>query len=144
MPRLGLRRSFLLSNAIMVAGALLLALAPNVATLLGGRLVIGVAGGLTTVLTPMYLAAIAPYGTLTAIIACGWVVPMHVCPLTPLHACIVAYKGAVGTMTQLGVTSGLFLSQILSLSSIWGTPTHWRLLLGVPLVFAAIQVRQQG
>jgi predicted MFS family arabinose efflux permease len=60
---MGLRRTFLLSNAIMMAGALLMALAPNVAALLMGRLIIGVAGGLTTVLTPMYLASIAPYGT---------------------------------------------------------------------------------
>eukprot|EP00045_Choanoeca_perplexa_P002742 m.26240 g.26240 ORF g.26240 m.26240 type:complete len:478 (+) comp11677_c0_seq2:45-1478(+) len=111
VPKVGLRLAFLSSNVIMTAGALLMALAPNVTVLVLGRVVIGVAGGLTTVLTPMYLAAIAPY----------------------------AYKGAVGTMTQLGVTSGLFLSQILSLSSIWGTANSWRLLLGLPLVFAAVQ-----
>eukprot|EP00730_Choanoeca_flexa_P003133 TRINITY_DN11300_c0_g1_i3.p2 TRINITY_DN11300_c0_g1~~TRINITY_DN11300_c0_g1_i3.p2 ORF type:complete len:409 (+),score=65.58 TRINITY_DN11300_c0_g1_i3:138-1229(+) len=95
----------------MAAGALLMGLSHNIVALIVGRLITGIAGGLTTVLTPMYLASIAPE----------------------------AYKGAVGTMTQLGVTSGLLLSQVLSLNTVLGTRKGWRYLLALPLAFAGVQ-----
>lgn len=60
IPPLGLKKSFLCNNIILIAGALTLSLSNSVAALIAGRIIIGVGSGITTVLTSVYLNDIAP------------------------------------------------------------------------------------
>ena len=52
----------------------------------------------------------------------------------------VNLRGALGTVSQLGVTIGLLLSQVLGLSNILGTSDGWPFLLGVAFVPAVLQL----
>ncbi|HTJ94691.1 MAG TPA: sugar porter family MFS transporter [Pararobbsia sp.] len=57
---LGRKYSLLLGAALFIAGALLCAMAPDTAFLIGARLVLGVAVGIATFTAPLYLSEIAP------------------------------------------------------------------------------------
>ncbi|RKP53407.1 sugar porter family MFS transporter [Pararobbsia silviterrae] len=57
---LGRKYSLMLAAALFVAGALLCALAPDPAFLIGARLVLGVAVGVATFTAPLYLSEVAP------------------------------------------------------------------------------------
>ena len=48
-------------------------------------------------------------------------------------------RGAVGTITQLAITIGILVAQVLSMSTVLGSVAHWRLLLGFSLLPAGIQ-----
>ena len=106
------RRPILLATALVfVAGAVLSALAPDLAMLLAGRLVVGVGIGGASMLTPLYLAEIAP----------------------------AAERGALVSFNQLAVTVGILVSYLvgyaLSASGAW----RWMLGLGaVPGMLLAI------
>ena len=58
--RFGRRRVILVTALAFVIGALVSAAAGSVATLLVGRLLIGIAIGVASMLTPLYLAEISP------------------------------------------------------------------------------------
>lgn len=95
----------LANNALGIAGGLLMGLAKPCSSfelLILGRLVIGFNCGLNTALVPMYLLEISPL---------------------PL-------RGGLGTVSQVGVTVGMLLSQILGLPVILGTKDGWPYLLG--------------
>lgn len=54
--------------------------------------------------------------------------------LTPLYLTEIAtadIRGALGTLHQLGVTIGIFLSQILGFPEIFGNGEYWHVLLGM-------------
>lgn len=84
----------------------------SIECLIIGRFFIGINCGLNTHLVPMYLSEIAPMNL----------------------------RGALGTVSQLGVTIGLLLSQVLGLSNILGTSDGWPFLLGVAFVPAVLQL----
>lgn len=84
----------------------------SIECLIAGRFFIGLSCGLYTALVPMYLSEIAP----------------------------MTLRGALGTVSQLGVTIGLLLSQILGLSLILGTDEGWPFLLGVAFIPSILQL----
>lgn len=111
----GRKCGLLLNNAIAILGATLMSssqLFRSVECLIIGRFFIGLNCGLNTHLVPMYLSEIAPMNL----------------------------RGALGTVSQLGVTIGLLLSQVLGLSGILGSADGWPFLLGVAFVPAVLQL----
>lgn len=58
--RFGRRRVILLAAVVFAVGAIAAALAPNVATLVGARVVLGLAVGMASVIVPLYIAEMAP------------------------------------------------------------------------------------
>ncbi|XP_054157865.1 glucose transporter type 1-like isoform X2 [Oppia nitens] len=111
----GRKCGLLLNNAIAILGATLMSssqLFRSIECLVMGRFFIGLSCGLNTALVPMYLSEIAP----------------------------MTLRGALGTVSQLGVTIGLLLSQILGLPIILGTRDGWPFLLGVAFIPAILQL----
>jgi SP family facilitated glucose transporter-like MFS transporter 1 len=111
----GRKCGLLLNNAIAILGATLMSssqLFRSIECLIMGRFFIGLSCGLNTALVPMYLSEIAP----------------------------MTLRGALGTVSQLGVTIGLLLSQILGLPIILGTKDGWPFLLGVAFIPAVLQL----
>ena len=111
----GRKCGLLLNNAIAILGATLMSssrLFKSVECLIIGRFFIGLNCGLNTHLVPMYLSEIAPMNL----------------------------RGALGTVSQLGVTTGLLLAQVLGLPGILGTADGWPFLLGVAFVPAVLQL----
>lgn len=72
-------------------------MAGSVEMLLIGRLLVGLASGLTTSTVPMYLSELAP----------------------------LAFRGTLGVLCSMGVTGGVVVGQIGSLQEVFGTADHW-------------------
>lgn len=70
--------------------------------LLLGRLLVGLASGLTTGVIPMYLAEVSP----------------------------IKLRGAMGVLCPLGLTTGVVVAQVASLEQALGTEEHWHYALG--------------
>ncbi len=106
------RRPVLLATAIVFSGgALLSAAATDLATLLAGRLVVGVGIGGASMLTPLYLAEIAP----------------------------ARQRGALVSANQLAVTLGILISYLVGYALAAGGAWRWMLGLGaVPGVVLAV------
>ena len=106
------RRPVLLATAIVFAlGALVSAAATDLATLLAGRLVVGVGIGGASMLTPLYLAEIAP----------------------------ARQRGALVSANQLAVTIGILVSYLAGYALAADAAWRWMLGLGaVPGVVLAI------
>jgi len=103
--RFGRRRVILVTALLFVIGALVSSLAAAVATLLVGRLLIGIAIGVASMLTPLYLAEIAP----------------------------AASRGAVTSLNQLCITLGILVSYLVGYAFA-STPHGWRWMLGLGAV----------
>ena len=58
--RFGRRKCILAAGCIHLISGLLMLIAPNINMLIVGRTITGIAGGASTVLTPMYLSEISP------------------------------------------------------------------------------------
>lgn len=58
--RIGRRTTLLASGIIFGAGALISAFAPSIGVLLGGRVIVGFAIGLCSVVAPLYISEVAP------------------------------------------------------------------------------------
>ncbi|XP_044732456.1 solute carrier family 2, facilitated glucose transporter member 3-like isoform X2 [Chrysoperla carnea] len=82
----------------------------SVELLLLGRLLLGISGGLTTSVMPMYLTELAT----------------------------IQQRGAMGVLCPLGLTTGLLISQILGLDFILGLPTTWHYLISFYAVLLVI------
>ncbi|XP_040099466.1 solute carrier family 2, facilitated glucose transporter member 4 [Oryx dammah] len=112
---LGRKRAMLFNNALAVLGGTLMGLAKAAASyemLILGRFFIGAYSGLTSGLVPMYLGEIAP---------------THL-------------RGALGTLNQLAIVTGILIAQVLGLESMLGTATFWPLLLGITVLPALLQM----
>ncbi|XP_035792659.1 solute carrier family 2, facilitated glucose transporter member 3-like isoform X1 [Anopheles albimanus] len=99
--RLGRKRSFLLCGFLLVAGGLCFQFTKaigSVELLMIGRIVVGLAAGLTTSTVPMYLTELAPLGL----------------------------RGALGVLCSMGVTGGVVVGQVMSLEEVFGTEAHWQ------------------
>ncbi|KAG8581235.1 hypothetical protein GDO81_007599 [Engystomops pustulosus] len=112
--RLGRIKAMMVVNSLAVIGALLMGLAPlgqAHALVIAGRLITGLYCGLSSGLVPIYIGEISP----------------------------TALRGALGTLHQLGIVTGILISQIVGLDFILGSKDLWPVLLGLSGVPAVIQ-----
>ncbi|XP_069835961.1 solute carrier family 2, facilitated glucose transporter member 3-like [Dendropsophus ebraccatus] len=112
--RFGRRNSMLLVNVAALVGGALMALSKvawSFEMLIIGRFVIGIFSGFCTGLVPMYIGELAP----------------------------TAYRGALGTLNQLGIVIGILIAQVFGLEVILGSSTYWPLLLGITVFLSIIQ-----
>ena len=107
--RFGRRLVILITALVFVAGALISGLAGSVGVLLAGRLLIGVAIGVASMLTPLYLAEIAP----------------------------AVSRGAVTSLNQLCITLGILVSYLVGYGFASVTD-GWRWMLGLGAVPGAV------
>ncbi|XP_071985447.1 solute carrier family 2, facilitated glucose transporter member 3-like [Engystomops pustulosus] len=112
--RFGRRNSMLLVNIFALVGGALMALSKlghSYEMIIIGRFIIGIFSGFCTGLVPMYIGEMAP----------------------------TAYRGALGTLNQLGIVVGILIAQIFGLEVILGSATFWPLLLGITVILSVIQ-----
>jgi sugar porter (SP) family MFS transporter len=102
--RLGRRRLIIIAAVVFTAGALLAALAPNVAILVAARFIIGLAVGSAALVVPLYLSEIAP----------------------------TEIRGAISSLNQLMIVSGILAAFIVN--AILASSGNWRLMLGLAAV----------
>ena len=103
--RFGRRRVILAAALLFVAGALLSAVASGVGHLVAGRFLVGLAIGVASMLTPLYLAEIAP----------------------------AQQRGAVVSLNQLCITFGILVSYLVGFALAEATG-GWRWMLGLGAV----------
>ncbi|XP_067098791.1 solute carrier family 2, facilitated glucose transporter member 2 isoform X1 [Osmerus mordax] len=107
-------KGMLMVNVLAVAGGLLMGLAntwrPHI-MVISGRAVMGFYCGLSSGLVPMYIGEIAP----------------------------MAYRGALGTLHQLAIVTGILISQVIGLEFLLGNDSMWPLLLGLSGAPALLQ-----
>ena len=103
--RFGRRRVIIVTACLFVLGSLICAVATNTVTLLVGRFVIGVAIGIASMLTPLYLSEMAP----------------------------AAHRGAVVSLNQMCITIGIVASYAVDYA-FSGATDGWRWMLGLGCV----------
>jgi MFS transporter, SP family, galactose:H+ symporter len=101
---LGRRSCVILTALLFVVGTLLATTAFNINILVIGRLIIGIAVGLTAVVTPMYLAEIAP----------------------------PEIRGSIIFLFQLAITVGIFFAFIINY--LFHAPENWRAMFGIGII----------
>ncbi|XP_042368016.1 LOW QUALITY PROTEIN: solute carrier family 2, facilitated glucose transporter member 4-like [Plectropomus leopardus] len=112
---LGRRKAMLINNMLAFIGGSLMGLSKlcrSFEMLILGRFIIGAYCGLASGLTPMYIGEIAP----------------------------TSLRGALGTLHQLAIVTGILIAQILGLESLLGVEDLWPVLLGVAVVPAVLQM----
>ena len=105
--RYGRRRVVMAAGVVFAAGALIAALAPVLAALLAGRLIMGLAIGALSVSVPVYLSEITP----------------------------PASRGALSGLNQLMISTGILVAYLVDLAL--GSAHAWRWMFGLALVPAA-------
>lgn len=117
----------------------------SIECLILGRFFIGLNCGINTALVPMYLSEIAPVnlrGALGKLIFLNLLLFLLLAVGANLILLNIIWLFLLvsGTVSQLGVTIGLLLSQILGLPVILGTKEGWPFLLGVAFIPAVLQL----
>lgn len=108
--RFGRRRLLLLAGAVYGGCAIGAALAPTVAILIGFRLLLGLAVGVSSVLVPLYLAETAP----------------------------TSARGALTSLNQLMIAIGIFLSYLATFAL--SGSGDWRLMLALAVLPAVLML----
>lgn len=103
--RAGRRRVILAAGLLFIAGALISAVAQGVAVLVIGRFLVGLAIGVASMLTPLYLAEISP----------------------------ARDRGAIVSLNQLCITAGILVSYLVGYS-LAGATGGWRWMLALGAV----------
>jgi MFS transporter, SP family, galactose:H+ symporter len=106
--RFGRRPVLVVTGIVFVVGAIVAAVAPETTTLLLGRIIVGVGIGFASMLTPLYLAEMAP----------------------------AARRGALVSLNQLAITCGILVSSIVG--SLFSLNGSWRWMLGLGALPGAI------
>ena len=106
----GRRRSVVVAGVAAAAGALLAGLAVNVPMLVGGRLVIGLAVGVTSAIAPLYIAELAP----------------------------ARDRGSMVALYQLSITLGILAA--LAVGAAFTPTANWRIMIVAGAVPAIAQV----
>ncbi|KAL6118581.1 slc2a4 [Pungitius sinensis] len=112
---LGRRKAMLINNMFAFIGGSLMGLSKlcrSFEMMILGRFIIGAYCGLASGLTPMYVGEIAP----------------------------TSLRGALGTLHQLAIVTGILIAQILGLESLLGVEDLWPILLGLAVVPAVLQM----
>ncbi len=107
--RFGRRPILLVTAAIFVAGALVSAFAVNLPMLLAGRLLVGVGIGGASMLTPLYLAEIAPARQRGALVSFNQLALTLGILVSYLVGYVLAASGAWRWMLGLGAVPGVIL-----------------------------------
>ncbi|GBP68758.1 Solute carrier family 2, facilitated glucose transporter member 3 [Eumeta japonica] len=108
-----LKNATIVTSLLYLAGALMFLLcriANSVEMLVLGRLLVGLSGGLTTSIVPMYLTELAPL----------WL------------------TGATGVACPMGVNVGVLVGQVMGLEFLLGRPDDWTYLLAVYAVLVIV------
>ncbi len=100
--RFGRRRVILGAGLLFIAGAVISAIAQDVTILLVGRFLVGLAIGVTSMLTPLYLAEISP----------------------------ARHRGAIVSLNQLCITGGILVSYLVGFA-LAGASEGWRWMLAL-------------
>uniref|UniRef100_A0AAQ4QS20 Solute carrier family 2, facilitated glucose transporter member 4 n=1 Tax=Gasterosteus aculeatus aculeatus TaxID=481459 RepID=A0AAQ4QS20_GASAC len=109
------RKAMLINNMFAFIGGSLMGLSKlcrSFEMMILGRFIIGAYCGLASGLTPMYVGEIAP----------------------------TSLRGALGTLHQLAIVTGILIAQILGLESLLGVEELWPILLGLAIVPAVLQM----
>uniref|UniRef100_A0A3B5AM79 Solute carrier family 2, facilitated glucose transporter member 4 n=1 Tax=Stegastes partitus TaxID=144197 RepID=A0A3B5AM79_9TELE len=112
---LGRRKAMLINNMFAFMGGSLMGLSKlcrSFEMMILGRFIIGAYCGLASGLTPMYVGEIAP----------------------------TSLRGALGTLHQLAIVTGILIAQILGLESLLGSEELWPVLLGLTVVPTVLQM----
>uniref|UniRef100_A0A8P4GDN6 Solute carrier family 2, facilitated glucose transporter member 4 n=1 Tax=Dicentrarchus labrax TaxID=13489 RepID=A0A8P4GDN6_DICLA len=112
---LGRRKAMLINNLFAFIGGSLMALSKlcrSFEMMILGRFIIGAYCGLASGLTPMYVGEIAP----------------------------TSLRGALGTLHQLAIVTGILIAQILGLEVLLGSQELWPVLLGLTVVPTVLQM----
>ncbi|XP_060922361.1 solute carrier family 2, facilitated glucose transporter member 1-like isoform X1 [Limanda limanda] len=112
---LGRRKAMLINNLFAFIGGSLMGLSKlcrSFEMMILGRFVIGAYCGLASGLTPMYVGEIAP----------------------------TSLRGALGTLHQLAIVTGILIAQVLGLESLLGGEHLWPVLLGLTVVPTVLQM----
>jgi len=112
--KMGRKKGLLIAQGPSLIGSVFMGVSQvssSVELLLIGRLLFGISCGWFTALAPMYVSEIAP----------------------------LRIRGAMGTVNQLAVTSGILISMVLGLKDVLGTSDGWPILLALSAVPAILQ-----
>nr|XP_057924159.1 solute carrier family 2, facilitated glucose transporter member 4-like [Doryrhamphus excisus] len=112
---LGRRKAMLINNLFAFMGGSLMGMSKlcrSFEMMILGRFIIGAYCGLASGLTPMYVGEIAP----------------------------TSLRGALGTLHQLAIVTGILIAQILGLESLLGSEDLWPVLLGLTVVPTVLQM----
>ena len=108
--RFGRRMVIFFTGLIFIAGSLVAALAPEVITLLAGRLLVGVGIGVASMLTPLYLAETAPARSRGALVSLNQLAITVGILVSYLIGYLFARYGEWRWMLALGAVPGVILS----------------------------------
>src|SRR5580704_12598046 len=106
--RFGRRLVLLVTGVVFVVGAVVAAIASTTATLLAGRVIVGIGIGFASMLTPLYLAEVAP----------------------------AENRGALVSLNQLAITCGILVSYLVGY--VFAEAGQWRWMLGLGALPGAI------
>ncbi|XP_036993359.2 solute carrier family 2, facilitated glucose transporter member 2 [Artibeus jamaicensis] len=112
--QIGRIKGMMVANILSLAGALLMGfskLGPSHILIISGRAMAGLYCGLISGLVPMYIGEIAP----------------------------PSLRGAIGSLHQLAIVTGILVSQIVGLDFILGNDKLWHILLGLSAVRVILQ-----
>ncbi|XP_059371906.1 solute carrier family 2, facilitated glucose transporter member 4-like [Carassius carassius] len=112
---LGRRKAMLINNVLAFIGGGLMGMSKisrSFEMMILGRFTIGAYCGLASGLVPMYVGEIAP----------------------------TTLRGALGTLHQLAIVTGILMAQILGLESLLGSEQLWPVLLGVTVLPTVLQM----
>ncbi|XP_038215237.1 solute carrier family 2, facilitated glucose transporter member 1-like isoform X1 [Zerene cesonia] len=111
--KMGRKKATIVTSVLSIAGALMFQFcraANSVEMLILGRLLVGLSGGLTTSIVPMYLTELAP----------------------------LSLTGAMGVACPMGVNVGVLVGQVMGLNFLLGGVDEWPYLLSVYAVLVII------
>ncbi|KAJ3574560.1 hypothetical protein NP233_g1693 [Leucocoprinus birnbaumii] len=109
MDRYGRKGASRVTALLLAVGAGLMSVSSSVTTLSFGRFLVGVGSGIGICVGPIYVAEIAPS----------------------------KISGNVGVLTQLGIVSGIMITQVAGFR--FATPTQWRVVLFLSSIIGLVQ-----
>lgn len=112
LDRLGSRLTFQITSIPLILGAIISAQAHSLNEIIGGRFLVGLGIGVNTVLVPIYISEVAP----------------------------TKYRGALGSLCQIGTCLGIITSLFLGIPS-ENDPHWWRTMLyiaSIPGILVAL------
>ncbi|RKP07264.1 general substrate transporter [Thamnocephalis sphaerospora] len=110
MSRFGRRPILIFNNLVFIAGGVLVALSNSSGMMIAGRVIIGLACGVSMVVAPVYIGEVAT----------------------------LKCRGAYGTLPQLFVVLSILIAQLLGLGL--SNAPGWRILFGITVIPAILQM----